>query len=51
MVAGRSGASIAAEIGTMKVTEQIDALKLYLPIHLITYLFQGYLLVLFRCLF
>ncbi len=27
MVAGRSGASIAAEIGTMKVTEQIDALK------------------------
>ena len=27
MVAGRSGAAIAAEIGTMKVTEQIDALK------------------------
>lgn len=27
MVAGRVGASIAAEIGTMKVTEQIDALK------------------------
>jgi phospholipid/cholesterol/gamma-HCH transport system permease protein len=27
MVAGRIGASIAAEIGTMKVTEQIDALK------------------------
>jgi phospholipid/cholesterol/gamma-HCH transport system permease protein len=26
MVAGRVGASIAAEIGTMKVTEQIDAL-------------------------
>ena len=25
--AGRSGAAIAAEIGTMKVTEQIDALK------------------------
>ena len=27
MVRGRSGATIAAEIGTMKVTEQIDALK------------------------
>ena len=27
MVAGRVGASIAAELGTMKVTEQIDALK------------------------
>ena len=27
MVAGRSGAAIAAEIGTMKATEQIDALK------------------------
>jgi phospholipid/cholesterol/gamma-HCH transport system permease protein len=27
MVAGRVGASIAAEIGTMKVTEQIDALR------------------------
>lgn len=27
VVAGRVGASIAAEIGTMKVTEQIDALK------------------------
>lgn len=27
MVAGRVGGSIAAEIGTMKVTEQIDALK------------------------
>lgn len=27
MVAGRSGAAIAAEIGTMRVTEQIDALK------------------------
>ena len=27
MVAGRAGAAIAAEIGTMKVTEQIDALK------------------------
>lgn len=27
MVAGRVGASMAAELGTMKVTEQIDALK------------------------
>lgn len=27
MVTGRSGAGIAAEIGTMKITEQIDALK------------------------
>src|SRR5215207_1264104 len=27
MVAGRVGAAIAAEIGTMKVTEQIDALR------------------------
>ena len=27
MVAGQLRASIAAEIGTMKVTEQIDALK------------------------
>ena len=27
MVGGRAGAAIAAEIGTMKVTEQIDALK------------------------
>lgn len=27
MVAGRSGSSMAAEIGTMQITEQIDALK------------------------
>ena len=27
MVAGRIGATMAASIGTMKVTEQIDALK------------------------
>ena len=27
MVAGRAGAAIAAEIGTMRVTEQIDALR------------------------
>src|SRR3990167_2739075 len=27
MVTGRAGSSIAAELGTMKITEQIDALK------------------------
>ncbi len=27
MVAGRSGSAIAAELGTMKITEQIDALR------------------------
>ena len=27
MVAGRAGSAIAAEIGTMQITEQIDALK------------------------
>jgi phospholipid/cholesterol/gamma-HCH transport system permease protein len=37
MVAGRVGASIAAEIGTMKVTEQIDALR-SLGVHPIDYL-------------
>src|SRR4051812_41614305 len=37
MVAGRVGASIAAEIGTMKVTEQIDALRA-LAVHPIDYL-------------
>ena len=37
MVAGRVGASIAAEIGTMKVTEQIDALRA-LGVHPIDYL-------------
>lgn len=37
MVAGRAGASIAAEIGTMKVTEQIDALR-SLAVHPIDYL-------------
>ena len=37
MVAGRAGASIAAEIGTMKVTEQIDALRA-LGVHPIDYL-------------
>src|SRR6187402_128229 len=37
MVAGRVGASIAAELGTMKVTEQIDALR-SLAVHPIDYL-------------
>ncbi|MDQ3624542.1 MAG: ABC transporter permease, partial [Verrucomicrobiota bacterium] len=37
MVAGRVGAAIAAEIGTMKVTEQIDALRA-LGVHPLDYL-------------
>jgi phospholipid/cholesterol/gamma-HCH transport system permease protein len=37
MVAGRAGAAIAAEIGTMKVTEQIDALRT-LATHPVDYL-------------
>jgi phospholipid/cholesterol/gamma-HCH transport system permease protein len=37
VIAGRVGASIAAEIGTMKVTEQIDALE-SLAIHPVRYL-------------
>jgi len=37
MVAGRVGASIAAELGTMKVTEQIDALRT-LAAHPVDYL-------------
>ena len=37
MVSGRVGAAIAAEIGTMKVTEQIDALR-SLGVHPIDYL-------------
>ncbi len=37
MVAGRVGASIAAEIGTMKVTEQVDALR-SLGVHPVEYL-------------
>ena len=32
MVAGRVGAAMAAEIGTMRVTDQIDALRLCRPI-------------------
>src|SRR5215213_1780283 len=37
MVAGRVGAAIAAEVGTMKVTEQIDALRT-LATHPVDYL-------------
>ena len=37
MVTGRCGAAIAAEIGTMKVTEQVDALR-SLGVHPIDYL-------------
>ena len=37
MIAGRVGASMSAEIGTMKVTEQIDALRA-LAVHPIDYL-------------
>lgn len=37
MVAGRVGASIAAEIGTMKVTEQVDALRA-IGVHPVEYL-------------
>ena len=37
MVAGRVGAAIAAEIGTMRVTEQIDALRT-LATHPVDYL-------------
>jgi len=37
MLAGRVGASIAAEIGTMKVTEQIDALR-SMNVHPVDYL-------------
>ena len=46
MVAGRVGASIAAEIGTMKVTEQIDALRA-LGVHPIDYLIVPRVLALF----
>ncbi len=37
MVAGRVGASMAAEIGTMKVTEQVDALR-SMSVHPVDYL-------------
>ena len=37
MVAGRVGAALAAELGTMRVTEQIDALRT-LATHPVDYL-------------
>lgn len=37
MIAGRVGASMAAEIGTMRVTEQVDALR-SLAVHPVDYL-------------
>src|SRR5438046_5684028 len=46
MVAGRVGASMAAELGTMKVTEQIDALRT-LATHPVDYLVVPRLLALF----
>src|SRR5437660_1674340 len=45
MVAGRVGAAIAAELGTMKVTEQIDALRT-LATHPVDYLVVPRLLAL-----
>jgi phospholipid/cholesterol/gamma-HCH transport system permease protein len=49
MVAGRVGAAIAAEIGTMKVTEQIDALRT-LATHPVDYLVVPRLVALFIAL-
>ena len=49
MVAGRVGASLAAEIGTMKVTEQIDALRT-LATHPVDYLVVPRLLALLTTL-
>jgi phospholipid/cholesterol/gamma-HCH transport system permease protein len=49
MVAGRVGAAIAAELGTMKVTEQIDALRT-LATHPIDYLVVPRLLALYIAL-
>src|SRR5271167_4142450 len=49
MVAGRVGAAIAAEIGTMKVTEQIDALRT-LATHPVDYLVVPRLLALHAAL-
>lgn len=50
VVAGRVGASIAAELGTMKVTEQIDALKA-LAINPVRYLVVPRVLASFVMLF
>src|SRR6266404_1790705 len=49
MVAGRVGASIAAEIGTMRVTEQIDALRT-LATHPVDYLIVPRLMALYIAL-
>jgi phospholipid/cholesterol/gamma-HCH transport system permease protein len=49
MVAGRVGASMAAELGTMKVTEQIDALRT-LATHPVDYLVVPRLLASFSTL-
>jgi phospholipid/cholesterol/gamma-HCH transport system permease protein len=49
MVAGRVGASMAAELGTMKVTEQIDALRT-LATHPVDYLVVPRLLALLTTL-
>ena len=51
MVAGRVGAAIAAEIGTMRVTEQIDALRT-LATHPVDYLVVPRLIAaILRCRF
>ena len=49
MVAGRVGAAIAAELGTMRVTEQIDALRT-LATHPVDYLVVPRLLALYAAL-
>ena len=49
MVAGRVGAAIAAELGTMRVTEQIDALRT-LATHPVDYLVVPRLLALHAAL-
>src|SRR5713226_7587625 len=49
MVAGRVGAAMAAEIGTMKVTEQIDALRT-LATHPVDYLIVPRLMALYIAL-
>jgi phospholipid/cholesterol/gamma-HCH transport system permease protein len=46
MLAGRVGSSMAAEIGTMKVTEQLDALR-SMAVHPIDYLVTPRLLAMF----
>jgi len=48
MLAGRVGSSMAAEIGTMKVTEQIDALR-SMAVHPVDYLVTPRFLAMFFC--